>query len=1806
MTTATDLNTPFSSADYKRVKCVKFSVFDAETIKGYSVAEISRSDVYRDGLPIEGGVNDPRLGPIDTRTICKTCGEGIKTCPGHWGHLELARPMFHYGFLKATMNVLRCVCYYCSRMLADPREAKMMAASKLLDPKKRLSAVMQCCRVKKRCAVQDAEDMELDENGEAKYGGGCGYLQPHYRIEATQLIVQFPEGGDEEGKGEDRRKLLSAEEALRIFQHISDKDVLRLGMDPRVNHPANMILTVFPIPPPHVRPSIAIGNTRSEDDVTSKLMDIIKTNDMLKKQVESGAGEHIIMEFSKLLQYHIFTLSDNTIIGIPKATTKSRRPLKSIRERLKSKEGRLRGNLMGKRVDFCARTVIGGDANLDTEQVGVPKSIALNLTFPERVTPHNIMELQRAVRNGPTTWPGARYIIREDGTRQDLRYANNVDEIELQYGWKVERHMVDGDYVIFNRQPSLHKMSMMGHRAKVMPFSTMRFNLAVTSPYNADFDGDEMNLHLGQTHETRAEIKHMMLNPRMVVSPQGNKPVMGIVQDSLLATSKFTRRDTFIEKDLAMNLLMWLPVWDGVLPTPCILKPKPMWSGKQIFSKLLPAGLSMKRDAAIASKNKKDNPDFAASDCKVLIQQGELLAGIVCKKTVGSSSGSLIHLCWLDHGVEACRNFISYLQKIVNQWLTHNGFSCGVADIIANDDTLLKVEQTLKQAKVEVRKILADAQRGKLETQPGKTMYQSFEARVNQRLNAAREDAGRIGSDSLDERNNIISMVNAGSKGSPINIAQIIACVGQQNVEGSRIRYGFIDRTLPHFTKDDYGAESRGFVENSYLAGLTPQEVWMHAMGGREGVIDTACKTSETGYIQRRLVKSMETVSCKYDGTTRNANDDIIQFLYGEDGMDGVLIEDQTLDIMTFDHDKLENKLKHNYLSDDYGVSWLPPAVLAEIRESAEVQNVLDSEWAELKKYKELICENVFPDGDSKQHMPINISRLISRAKIRAKVEDRGDMTERYTPQEVVKKVNELMSSLEITRAIQEGDTIGREVEDNAKVILNAHLRCNLASRRMLEEENLTKQSFDWLLGEIKQRFYKSHVNPGEVVGTLAAQSVGEPATQMTLNTFHFAGVGAKNVTLGVPRLKEIINVAKKVKTPSLAVFLNGDIGKDQERAKDVQSLLEHTTLEKVTSFTQIFWDPDPVKTRIQEDKEWVAEYYELPDEDENPDRCGPWLLRIQLSNKVMTDKKLTVREVGERIMSDFKGELDCIFTDDNAEELVLRIRLLKEQDEMDADPEPYNEDDDKVDRDYKFLRSIEQNILKEMTLRGVLGIKKVFMREEMVARYVKDKGNFERTKEWVLDTDGVNLEEVMQIPEIDFTRLQSNDIVEILNILGIEAVRKALLFHIRMVISFDGSYVNYRHLGTMCDCMTNRGHLMAITRHGINRTNMGPLMKCSFEETVEILMDAAVYAENDYMRSVSENIIMGNLIPVGTGCFDIYMDDKRDVLNDGSFGACKLDEAQPVLPGSKTEQLFSMATPVDTVARSPLGGAMTPLRDEVDKDIGRPASAIGTSEGTPFISPMDEEDEVQVRPRTPFSPNELVHTPMSGFGTPITESIYEKSKYGTTTLGSSPGPAQSPAASPASPSYSIVSENVAREVRTGLATPPEHPTDLRSEASTRRSSAGTTMQSRSNTMWGTSSEVYGHSMRSPSYEPSVFESGMSSYMLSSPMMSPAYTTTTPRYSPYSPSGIVPSATGASGSGVSSRRPENARFGNAEMQEIQPESPLGDNPTSPVYTPHQERPTGELTSRVSDHDSAFPMSPGAESMLFEPSDEEDA
>ncbi|KAG0710566.1 DNA-directed RNA polymerase II subunit RPB1 [Chionoecetes opilio] len=780
-------------------------------------------------------------------------------------------------------------------------------------------------------------------------------------------------------------------------------------------------------------------------------------------------------------------------------------------------------------------------------------------------------------------------------------------------------------------------------------------NLSVTSPYNADFDGDEMNLHVPQSMETRAEIENLHLTPRMVVTPQSNRPVMGIVQDTLTAVRKMTKRDAFLEK--------------------------------------------------------------------VLVEHGELTMGILCKKTLGASSGSMMHLAWIELGHEIAGRFYGNIQTVVNNWLLLEGHSIGIGDTISDPNTYRVIQDTIRKAKEDVIDVIHKAHNDELEPTPGNTLRQTFENQVNRILNDARDKTGGSAKTSLTEYNNLKAMVVAGSKGSNINISQVIACVGQQNVEGKRIPFGFRKRTLPHFIKDDYGPESRGFVENSYLAGLTPSEFYFHAMGGREGLIDTAVKTAETGYIQRRLIKAMESVMVNYDGTVRNSVSQVIQLRYGEDGLAGEFVEFQSLPVIKLSNARFEDNYKFDLGNERYLRRLYTEGVVREVLGTSTAIDTMEEEWKKLQEDR-MTLRQIFPKGDTKVVLPCNLDRMIWNVQKIFHINKRTPSD--LSPIKIVAGVKEMLSRCVV---VSGQDPISVQANANATLLFQCLVRATLCTKKVAEEHRLSTEAFNWLIGEIETRFYNAIANPGEMVGALAAQSLGEPATQMTLNTFHFAGVSSKNVTLGVPRLKEIINISKKPKAPSLTVFLVGAAARDAEKAKNVLCRLEHTTLRKVTSNTAIYYDPDPQNTVIAEDQEFVNVYYEMPDFDVS--RISPWLLRIELDRKKMTDRKLTMEQISQKINSGFGDDLNCIFNDDNAEKLVLRIRIIVGDEKLGGDDT--EEQVDKMEDD-TFLRCIEANMLNDLTLQGVDTISKVYMHlpqtDEKKRVLINEAGEFKAVAE--------------------------------------------------------------------------------------------------------------------------------------------------------------------------------------------------------------------------------------------------------------------------------------------------------------------------------------------------------------------------------------------------------------------------------------------------------------------------------------------
>ncbi|KAH8318389.1 hypothetical protein KR074_002793 [Drosophila pseudoananassae] len=1775
-----------SKAPLRQVKRVQFGILSPDEIRRMSVTEggVQFAETMEGGRPKLGGLMDPRQGVIDRTSRCQTCAGNMTECPGHFGHIDLAKPVFHIGFITKTIKILRCVCFYCSKMLVSPHNPKIkeIVMKSKGQPRKRLAYVYDLCKGKTIC--EGGEDMDLAKENQQtdpnkKPGhGGCGHYQPSIRRTGLDLTAEWKHPNED---SQEKKIVVSAERVWEILKHITDEECFILGMDPKYARPDWMIVTVLPVPPLAVRPAVVMfGAAKNQDDLTHKLSDIIKANNELRKNEASGAAAHVIQENIKMLQFHVATLVDNDMPGMPRAMQKSGKPLKAIKARLKGKEGRIRGNLMGKRVDFSARTVITPDPNLRIDQVGVPRSIAQNLTFPELVTPFNIDRMQELVRRGNSQYPGAKYIVRDNGERIDLRFHPKSSDLHLQCGYKVERHLRDDDLVIFNRQPTLHKMSMMGHRVKVLPWSTFRMNLSCTSPYNADFDGDEMNLHVPQSMETRAEVENIHITPRQIITPQANKPVMGIVQDTLTAVRKMTKRDVFITREQMMNLLMFLPTWDGKMPQPCILKPRPLWTGKQIFSLIIPGNVNMIRTHSTHPDEEDDGPYkwISPGDTKVMVEHGDLIMGILCKKTLGTSAGSLLHICFLELGHDIAGRFYGNIQTVINNWLLLEGHSIGIGDTIADPQTYNEIQCAIKKAKDDVINVIQKAHNMELEPTPGNTLRQTFENKVNRILNDARDKTGGSAKKSLTEYNNLKAMVVSGSKGSNINISQVIACVGQQNVEGKRIPYGFRKRTLPHFIKDDYGPESRGFVENSYLAGLTPSEFYFHAMGGREGLIDTAVKTAETGYIQRRLIKAMESVMVNYDGTVRNSVGQLIQLRYGEDGLCGELVEFQNMPTVKLSNKSFEKRFKFDWSNERYMRKVFTDDIIKEMTDSSEAIQELEAEWDRLVSDRDSLRQ-IFPNGDSKVVLPCNLQRMIWNVQKIFHINKR--LPTDLSPMRVIKGVKGLLERCVIVTG---NDRISKQANENATLLFQCLIRSTLCTKYVSEEFRLSTEAFEWLIGEIETRFQQAQANPGEMVGALAAQSLGEPATQMTLNTFHFAGVSSKNVTLGVPRLKEIINISKKPKAPSLTVFLTGGAARDAEKAKNVLCRLEHTTLRKVTANTAIYYDPDPQRTVISEDQEFVNVYYEMPDFD--PQRISPWLLRIELDRKRMTDKKLTMEQIAEKINVGFGEDLNCIFNDDNADKLVLRIRIMNNEENK------FQDEDEAVDKmeDDMFLRCIEANMLSDMTLQGIEAIGKVYMHlpqtDSKKRIVITETGEFKAIGEWLLETDGTSMMKVLSERDVDPIRTSSNDICEIFQVLGIEAVRKSVEKEMNAVLQFYGLYVNYRHLALLCDVMTAKGHLMAITRHGINRQDTGALMRCSFEETVDVLMDAAAHAETDPMRGVSENIIMGQLPKMGTGCFDLLLDAEKcrfGIEIPNTLGSSMLGGAAMFIGGGSTP---SMTPPM-----TPWVNCNTP------RYFSPPGHVSAMTPGGPSFSPSAASDASGMSPSwSPAHPGSSPSSPGPSMSPYFSASPSVSPSYSPTSpnyTASSPGGASpnyspsSPNYSPTSPLYATTSPRYASTTpnfnpqSTGYSpsssgyspTSPGYSPTSNYQSSPSFAGSGSNMYSPGNAYSPSSSN---YSPNSPSYSPTSpsYSPSSPSYSPTSPCYSPtspSYSPTSPNYTPVTPSYSPTSPNYSASPHYSPASPAYSQTGvkySPTSPTYSPPSPSYDgSPGSPQYTP---------------------------------------
>ena len=1551
---------------------------------------------------------------------------------------------------------------------------------------------------------------------------------------------------------------------------------------------------------------------------------------------------------------------------------------------------------------MCIRDSITPDPNISIGELGVPMKIAMNLTFPEKVTPYNRELMYKLVQNGADKYPGAKTIMRaKSGRMISLKHINTKD-IVLHVGDVVNRHLSDGDFVLFNRQPTLHRMSMMGHRVRVLPYNTFRLNVSVVSPYNADFDGDEMNAHIPQSYEAACELSEIAAVPHQIITPRHAKPVIGIVQDTLVGSYRITQPTVHFNRRCFMNMMMWNRRFEGVVPKgKKDVNGKMMWNGQQIISQLLPP-INLDMGNGMYKDDKKQE-NF------VKIREGNIEQGVLDKDIFSKPSKGIIHMTYKDHGSKETVDYIDAMQNTVEQFLVYNGFSVGISDLIADEKTRKDMEELIKKRKAAIENIILQVHMDLFDNNTGKTNQQEFEDKVFGELNKATEEAGKSGLASLADENRLVAMVRAGSKGSTINIAQMMACVGQQAPEGRRIPYGFTDRTLPHYKKYDDGAEARGFVESSFIDGLSPQEFFFHAMSGREGLIDTAVKsvtgdtkivvmeggitkcvkigdwidahmssdgyvehfpdennlemlqlkdestfipsvssdgkitwgkitavtrhdpgqrlykvttlggrsvivpeskslliwrsetktfeqmptpdvrlghcmpvtmnlasppticetislknylskdsyiygtdfqvaqdavqnamldrehipsgwwnmhngkdftlpydskarfvrtlvrsktdnilpgyiypfttnrdharisdefalnsengcfiglflaegnvdvksgyvaitnnntaicqfvhdwfekqrirtteyvklnaiggvtttvrgysvvlakffdllvghgsankyvpaeafaanesfitgllngyfsgdgtitknsieagsaskeliegitmlcsrmgifakvfesqlmtnnlgtenilptyrisiraqwaerfadcvslidtnkrvklrelkassehrnfpfqndvvldeiiditpmsvdeypklydltvpdtftfglanglqvydTADTGYIQRQLVKAMEDLVTQYDGSVRDSRMNIIQFHYGEDGTNSTKIESTGLNLQ---------KLSADDIRTNYGMS-------EDTTLSEDDIKSLDAFVLEILDDRTMIVEGLQKlKQDIPLFSPVNIERLINTITISFQLNaEKTDLSPSY----IIEQINSLIKRTQPYNKLW-----------------GAILRYNLAPHKLLGSVKFTQKAFDLLCEMILIRNYQSWAVPGEQVGIIAAQSIGEPSTQMTLNTFHLAGVAAKsNVTRGVPRLKELLKVTHNPKAISLTIHLKPEFRGSKEKARQVAQDLELTLLKDITVKTGIYFDPaenNVELSTIEEDRDLISFYKLFENEEQTIEtKWSGWLLRLEMDRERMFRKNISMDDVAYVLRNRFGETFNLVYSDYNSNKLIMRMRLPSEM-------------NDGLD-DLVNLNKFQNRILNGIVFRGIPGIKSVTFRENKDSLELVE-GSYKQVTQYVLDTDGSNFIKVMNHPYVDATRLSSSHVHDIFPCLGIEATRAVLLNEITTL--FEEAGVNNRHLGLLCDVMTRAGRLMPSDRHGINKTDIGPLAKASFEETEKILLNAAIFGEMDPVTGVSSNIMMGQLIRGGTGFFDVLLDE--------------------------------------------------------------------------------------------------------------------------------------------------------------------------------------------------------------------------------------------------------------------------------------------------------------------------------------------
>ncbi|KAI6003678.1 hypothetical protein EDD15DRAFT_1220993 [Pisolithus albus] len=1334
-------------------------------------------------------------------------------------------------------------------------------------------------------------------------------------------------------------------------------------------------MEAIPVPPTRFRPPAKMGDLLFEHSQNELLAKILSTSyrlrDLTSELQTSSAKPSTVDESSRrrLLGSLLETLVQlqvdvNSFIDSnknPAPVRQGKQPPPGVKQGLEKKEGLFRKHMMGKRVNYAARSVISPDVNIDPNEIGIPPVFARKLTFPEPVTPMNFQKLRQWVINGPKCYPGATMVEYEDGRQQSLEKLtieqrtaianqlytpqdggehNGLSTRTASINKKVYRHLQNGDILILNRQPTLHKPSMMCHRARILHGEkTIRMHYANCNSYNADFDGDEMNIHFPQNQVARAEATYIANTDNQYLVPTSGKPLRGLIQDHVVAGVWMTCKDSFFSREEYFQLLYGALRCEGefgvdsiqTLP-PAIWRPRPLWTGKQIISTVI-LNITPSYAEGLNLEGKSKVPGHlwgkGSSEDRVIFMNGELLCGVLDKSAFGASDYGLVHSVYELYGAEIAGQLLGILSRLFTKFLQHRAFTCRMDDLALTPDgdrartTILRQNENLgTEGAIENFPSLASTPKEDIplalttlleDVLRDDNKMAGLDVTVKTKLAVLTKSiADACIPDGLLRKfpdNNMQTMTQSGAKGSAVNAQQISCALGQQELEGRRVPVMVSGKTLPSFKAFETKAIAGGYVASRFLTGVKPQEFYFHCMAGREGLIDTAVKTSRSGYLQRCLIKHLEGIRVHYDNTVRGSDSSVYQFHYGGDGLDVT---------------KQKHLLQFDFIARNHVTL--------------------------LNRYRPKNISGAINDVDAFSYM----KKVLKKSNVRP-----HPWT--LSPREGLSPAMDVYSPSRFL-----GSTSEKFAEAVEKYIQSQPLTIKSKSRQEIirRRQEPMKSKYFRLLMNVK--YLKSLVEPGEAVGLLASQGVGEPSTQMTLNTFHFAGHGAANVTLGIPRLREIVMTAsQKPKTPSMTMdVVPGTSEKDiQTFCKRSSRLVLSQIVDSVTVKERLVVKDDARRTEFQVDirffpeDEYVADYdiqavevlavfgarfpYILKREIVSEMKKLDADLRRQMDQlgKGKAIKETIVEEEAEEVEEgDNKGKgsgkkaTDSESEGDDGDTEDAKVAMRKKEKssyESDEGSDVFNDDAieaayasdegdeasdtrdserplgrrsslrDQVDevaelfqQNFKQAASFEftatscsfklefttdfpklllvgivEHACRKTVIREVPGITNCFS--------VVTTGNGkERSR---LTTNGSNLRGIWQFASgsedsiISLDTIYSNDIYSILQTYGVEMARAAILREIAGVFDAYKIDVDIRHLELIADYMTFEGGYKPFNRKGLS-TNPSPLLKASYETTTAFLSDATLHGDFDDLTTPSSNIVVGRPILTGTGVFDVVM----------------------------------------------------------------------------------------------------------------------------------------------------------------------------------------------------------------------------------------------------------------------------------------------------------------------------------------------